>query len=81
MINQILLGVLGVSAVLFSQSPEESRRSIAPILGLMAQPFWFYTTFTSGQWGIFLLSFFYTYAWWKGFQLYWGDRVSRILGL
>jgi len=71
MIDQIALGALGASAILLSQHPDESRRRFAPILGLMAQPFWLYTTYVHQQWSIFVLSFFYAYAWWTGFKQHW----------
>lgn len=74
MIDQIALGVLGGSAILLSQHRDVNKRAIAPILGLLAQPFWFYTTYTHQQWAIFGLSFFYTYAWWTGFKLHWRNK-------
>lgn len=81
MIDQIALGLLGGSAVLFSQSHDKKKRALSPILGLAAQPFWFYSTFVNEQWAIFALSFFYTYAWWKGLQLHWGERIAKAFGI
>lgn len=43
----------------------------ASIVGLIAQPFWFYTSFTHHQWGIFILVFFYTFSWLQGFYNSW----------
>lgn len=71
MITQILLGLLGGTAVLLTYSEIPRRRAFAPIFGLCAQPFWFYTTYTHEQWAIFVLSFLYTYGWWRGFRTYW----------
>jgi hypothetical protein len=33
------------------------------VLGLASQPFWYITTYTHGQWGIFFLNFAYTFVW------------------
>lgn len=33
------------------------------IAGLAAQPFWYYTSYVNGQWGVFLNSVMYTFAW------------------
>ena len=33
------------------------------VLGLAAQPFWFYTSFRHRQWGIFIASIFYALGW------------------
>lgn len=71
MIDQLALGALGGSAILLSQSQMSQQRRLAPVLGLLAQPFWFYTTYVHEQWAIFGLCFFYTFAWWRGFRLFW----------
>jgi nicotinamide riboside transporter PnuC len=36
------------------------------VFGLLSQPFWFITSFLNGQWGIFILSIFYTVSWTYG---------------
>lgn len=36
------------------------------VLGLAAQPFWFYTSFRHRQWGIFIASIFYALGWAMG---------------
>ena len=36
-----------------------------------SQPFWYYTTWVNEQWGIFILSGFYTYAWLTGIYFHW----------
>ncbi len=71
MLEQAILGILGVTAIFLSQDKREKRRALAPIFGLAAQPFWFYTMYMAEQWAVFVLSFFYTYAWWLGFKLHW----------
>ena len=45
---------------------KEAWRKWGYALGLCSMPFWFYTTYTNEQWGIFILSFWYLYAWGQG---------------
>ena len=70
-IAQGVIAVLGVSAIWFSQDSLVSRQRIAPILGLLAQPAWFYTAIINEQYGLFVLSFLYSYSWWRGFKRHW----------
>lgn len=74
MFAQLFIGLFGVAAVFLSQDPRDSRRRFACLLGLAAQPFWFYTTWHAHQWGIFMLSFFYTFSWARGFVAHWVRR-------
>lgn len=69
--SQCIIFIFGVSAIFMSQSPNRDNKKWACILGLIGQPFWFYASFISGQWGIFCMSFFYTFAWARGFLTYW----------
>lgn len=72
--DQVWLGAFGVTAIALSQNLRESVRKWAPVFGLLAQPGWFYTTWTHGQWAIFALSIFYTAAWLAGLRTYWFKR-------
>ena len=71
MIEQIALGCTGGVAIWLSQDKRDHFRRYACLFGLAGQPFWFYTTFTHQQWGIFMLSFIYTWSWYRGFRHYW----------
>jgi hypothetical protein len=75
-VEQIAIALFGVSAVWLSQDSLEERRRYACILGLLGQPFWFYATYTTQQWGMFALCFLYSWAWFKGFQIHWLKRGS-----
>jgi hypothetical protein len=69
---QFFIAIFGVTAIYLSQqSHSKPAQRYACIFGLAAQPFWFATTYMNEQWGIFGLTFLYTYAWWKGFQNHW----------
>lgn len=74
--SEILLAVLGATAVWLSQDRRLSRRRWAPIFGLASQPFWFYATAAAGQWFIFALCFVYAGAWWRGFRQHWLTEVT-----
>lgn len=71
MITQIAILLTGVIAIYLTQQSNEHLKKYACIFGLIGQPFWMYATYTSGQLGIFLLTFAYTYAWGQGFYQYW----------
>lgn len=74
MVDQIVIGVCGVTSVFCSQSAEDRVRRWACIFGISAQPFWLYTTITAGQWDIAALSLLYAYGWWRGIRLHWLKR-------
>lgn len=70
MIIDILLAIFGLSAVGLSQGPVRFQRW-APVLGLLGQPFWFISTYLTGNWGIFFLCPVYTFLWGMGFYRQW----------
>lgn len=43
-------------------------------LGLASQPFWLYATFEAGQWGMFALAVFYSFAWANGLWNHWAGN-------
>lgn len=71
MIAQFFIAILGVTAIWLSQDKRANARKWASVFGLAGQPFWFYAAYTSAQWGIFILCFFYLVAWAKGFYNNW----------
>ena len=74
--EQLVIAFTGVVAIWLSQDARESRRKYACIFGLIGQPFWIYSAYVSGMWGIFILSFFYTFAWYKGFKANWLSKKT-----
>jgi len=70
-LEQLGIAIFGVAAIRLSQDHRDRVRRWACICGLCAQPFWFYTTWKAGQWGIFALCFLYSWAWIKGVRTYW----------
>ena len=71
MIEQIFLAVTGIIAIYLTQQQNEKYKKYAPIFGLLGQPVWFYVTYSSEQYGMFILSVFYTLIWVLGFYNYW----------
>jgi len=63
-ISQIAILVLGVTALWMTQTSKYAK--YACFIGLLSQPFWFYASYTAGQWGVFIASIGYTGAWLKG---------------
>lgn len=70
-IDQLVIMICGALSAWLSQSPVRRTQRWACVFGLFAQPFWMYATFVAGQWGIFVLSFWYTASWARGIKTYW----------
>ncbi len=64
---QFLLAFTGFIAIYLTQQRNQQYKRYACIFGLLSQPFFLYETFNAGQWGMFVLSIFYTFAWVVGF--------------
>lgn len=62
-ICQAAIPVTGLAASFMVGSKSQSMRKRAGLVGLAGQPFWFVSAWLAGQWGIFVLCFFYTYTW------------------
>lgn len=69
--EQIGIAITGVVAIWLSQDKRDSWRRYACLFGLVGQPFWFYSAYSTEQWGIFILCIFYTWAWLKGVRNNW----------
>lgn len=74
MMEQLIIALTGGIAILLTQQKNEKLKKYASILGLIGQPFWFYSAYSNEQWGIFALCFFYTYSWALGFKNNWMGR-------
>jgi len=46
------------------------RTRLGFILGLGGQPFWIFTTWQAGQWGMLLVSLWFTYNYLRGLRNY-----------
>lgn len=70
-LSNILIVLFGVSAIWLSQSKSDILKKYACIFGLMSQPFWFYITIHTEQWGMVLVCMLYTIGWSRGFYNNW----------
>ncbi len=69
--DQIAIGLLGIATAWLTNAKRFKYRRYACLLGMAAQPFWFYTAVTHDQPAIALLSGMYFAAWFKGFYQQW----------
>ena len=74
MMSQIGIMTFGLVAIWLSQDSRESVRRWACISGMCSQPFWFWSSWQAEQWGIFAISFAYTFCWWRGVRAHWLQR-------
>lgn len=70
LVCQIAIMLFGCSAVWLVGRTEGWRRW-GYIAGLCAQPFWLFTSWKNGQWGIVFLSLWYAYSWAQGVYNHW----------
>lgn len=64
--DQVMIAITGFGAAWVNQDPRGHVRRWACIVGLVGQPFWFYSTFTQEQWGAFAVVASYTVAFMRG---------------
>jgi hypothetical protein len=69
--DQIGIACTGAIAVYLTQQKREHWKRYACLFGMAGQPFWFYCAWKSGQVGVFIVSFMYTYSWWIGIRNHW----------
>ena len=70
LISQIIIFICGGLSVFLVARLDKWKR-FGYIFGLLSQPFWFYTTIKHQQYGITILSLWYTYNWSVGIYNYW----------
>lgn len=68
---QALLMIFSAAAIGLVTSDDPKRRRWGPVFGILGQPFWIYSAFHSGQWGICVLSIWYTVQWVKAIHTMW----------
>lgn len=71
LIPQIVIPLVGVTAIWLTQSPNEKARRYACLFGLAGQPFWLWATYEAQQWGIFAVCLLYAASWARGFRTHW----------
>jgi hypothetical protein len=79
MFEQVIIAITGVVAIFLTQSRDRNWQKYACIIGLIGQPFWIMATFHSEQWGMFVLTIFYTLAWCRGIFTFWIFKLKENL--
>lgn len=69
-ISQVMIFLLGASGIWLVARKEDWKRW-GYIVGMLAQPFWLYTSIVNEQWGVVALTAFYAYSWGMGIYNYW----------
>ena len=71
LLAQIMIPLLSCTGVLLISCRNAKVRRWAYITGIVSQPFWMYTTLMHAQWGIFMMTFWYTFNWVRGIYNFW----------
>lgn len=69
--SQFFMALFGLTAMYLATGKNERLRKWAPIVGLCAQPFWFWFCWQTSSWGLAILSAAYTAVYIRGIVLHW----------
>ena len=78
--EQLAIAVTGCVAIWLVNDPRDNWRKWASVFGLLGQPFWFYASFTTEQWGVLVLTLVYTVSWVRGFRNSWMLHNTKLTG-
>lgn len=70
-VAQAVILLCGLSTVFLSTAVSFRVRRLACLFGMFSQPFWLYTSFTSEQWGVLILSVLFWFRWTQVFIRDW----------
>lgn len=68
---QIAIAIIGVLVAWINQDPTERTRRWACVIGMVGQPFWFWSAWHACQWGVLAVTAGYTLAFMRGIWVYW----------
>jgi hypothetical protein len=69
--DQIGIVLFGMTAVWLVNDHRPEVARWGPVLGLISQPFWYWTSLAHHQWGIAVCSLVYTWSWYRGVRNKW----------
>lgn len=75
-ISEAMIFVLGSGAV-FLLNLNNKWSKWGAIIGLLSEPFWFFSAWQSGSWGIFAVSFIYTISYINGVYNFWFRKTNK----
>lgn len=76
---QFLLAVFTIAAMWVSQDRDSQRAKFACVIGMCAQPFWYYTVFAQGvldNLGVLAVTIFCTFSWFRGIVNNWLPEIT-----
>lgn len=76
MIQAVILILSAAAMWLVSGRSRHARLGWA--IGLASQPFWLYATWEADQWGMFALSIYYSWIWYRGMRNHWAREDTEI---
>jgi hypothetical protein len=71
MIDQIGITIFGLGALYCFGDTRPQVQKWGCLIGLMSEPFWIYSSWTAQQWGIVVLTGFYTAGYARGVYNQW----------
>jgi hypothetical protein len=69
--DQLAILCTGCVAIWLANDKRDTWRRFACLFGLAGQPFWIYSAWHTGQWGIGAVALVYTLAWARGIWNHW----------
>ena len=78
MLIQAIIAITGILSIWLVNDERREWARWACIIGLIGQPFWIYSSLENEQWGIFVLSIIYVFAWLRGLKQYWLSTDSQV---
>lgn len=73
MLAQIWIALFGLTSSFLVYSSNVKHRRWAPMLAVIAQPAWYWACISAHQWGMLVLTFFYTCLHIRGLWKLWFD--------
>jgi hypothetical protein len=77
-ITQIAITVFSCTSIFLFSTKSYYRYGF--IAGIVGQPFWIYSSYSTGQWGIFLVSLWFTVAHIRGLKNHFIKSGTQING-
>ena len=60
---QTIIAITGLAAIWLATRPNPKHQRYACLFGLVGQPFWIVSSYSTEQWGVFLLAIAYELVW------------------
>ena len=74
---QIIILMSNVFIIWCLSSPNTSLQRMGHIVGIVSSPAWVITTFLHGQFGMFVLTFWYMFCYYRGLKNTWSNVEKK----